>query len=296
MNNKLKKIGKSTYCLDNPVNIGFYLLDDNNICLIDTGSSKDYAKLIEKILTDNNWNLKYIINTHSHADHIGGNYYLQKKYNCKIYSSVIEASFISNTILEPALMYGANPIKSLYNRILHAASSNCNNIADIEIDGIKIIDLSGHSPGQIGILTDDNVFFVGDAYTSKEIIEKYSIQYMYDVKSVIEKLNYILSTDFKFYVPSHGLIESKDQAFNTIEKNKIAILKNMDIIKNIIESKISYNDLLKKVFSIYKININAIQYHVISATIKSFLRYLEQENLIEIIYDNNEMIIKSITT
>ena len=193
-------------------------------------------------------------------------------------------------------MYGANPIKSLYNRILHAASSNCNNIADIEIDGIKIIDLSGHSPGQIGILTDDNVFFVGDAYTSKEIIEKYSIQYMYDVKSVIEKLNYILSTDFKFYVPSHGLIESKDQAFNTIEKNKIAILKNMDIIKNIIESKISYNDLLKKVFSIYKININAIQYHVISATIKSFLRYLEQENLIEIIYDNNEMIIKSITT
>jgi hydroxyacylglutathione hydrolase len=39
---------------------------------------------IEEALNQNNWELDYIINTHHHYDHAGGNLELKKKTNCKI--------------------------------------------------------------------------------------------------------------------------------------------------------------------------------------------------------------------
>ena len=39
---------------------------------------------IEEALNQNNWELDYIINTHHHYDHAGGNLELKKKTNCKV--------------------------------------------------------------------------------------------------------------------------------------------------------------------------------------------------------------------
>ena len=39
---------------------------------------------IEEALNQNDWVLNYIINTHHHYDHAGGNLELKKKTNCKI--------------------------------------------------------------------------------------------------------------------------------------------------------------------------------------------------------------------
>ena len=116
--NELIKLGENTYVITNPVNVGIYVLDNENVCLIDTGSSKDYGKLIKGILKEKNWNLKCIINTHSHADHISANKYLQNEYNCEIYSSSIESYFINEPILEPSFLYGASPLNELCNHFL----------------------------------------------------------------------------------------------------------------------------------------------------------------------------------
>ena len=45
--------------------------------LVDPSEAEPIIKFIEK----NNINLKYILNTHHHFDHIGGNIDLKKKYN-----------------------------------------------------------------------------------------------------------------------------------------------------------------------------------------------------------------------
>lgn len=150
--NDFVKLGDRTYVLKSPVNIGFYLINENEVCLIDTGSSKDYAKIIDRILIENNWHLKYIINTHSHADHIGGNKYLQDKYNCQIFTSKIESYFVSEPILEPSIIYGAKPLNDLCNHFLMAKPSRCEDIINVNIDGINIINLPGHSIGLIGLL------------------------------------------------------------------------------------------------------------------------------------------------
>ena len=294
MNNELIKLGEKTYCIKNPVNVGIYLLNENDVCVIDTGSSKDYAKMIDRILVEHNWNLKYIINTHSHADHISGNKYLQNKYNCKIYSSKIESYFINYPFLEPSLLYGASPIKDLYSHFLYAPESLCDDVNSLNVDGISIIDLEGHSLGLIGIVTSDGVCFVGDAYTSIEKIEKYAIQYTFDIDKFVDKLDFLLNTDYKIYVPSHGNVENKENAMNTIRKNKNVFLELKNRIYTLIGERITYSNLIKSIFETFHIRINAIQYHLISSTIRSYLKSLEKDNKIEIFYEDNEMYIKSI--
>lgn len=288
--NELVKLGEKTFCLLNAVNVGFYIINENDVCLIDSGSGKDYVKNINKVLESNNWNLKYIINTHSHADHIYGNQKLQDKYGCKIYCSEIEKSFINYPILEPTLFYGAMPIEDLKNRFLNAPKSVCEDIAKINLDGIEIIDLKGHSPNMIGILTSDNVLFCGDAFTSKSIIEKYQIQYIFDIQEYKNTLEKISNMKYSYIVPSHGVIE-KD-ATNTIDVNlKICNAIEMQVL-DFLEKENTFESLLEKVFEYYHINMNVTQYFLISSTIKAYLKVLNDKGLISFEVVNNKLIIK----
>jgi len=289
---ELIKLGDKTYYLKSPVNVGIYLLDEKNVCVIDTGNSKDFGKIMDKVLIENDWNLKYIINTHSHADHIGGNKFLQNKYNCQIFSSKIESYFINEPLLEPAMLYSANPSKEMFSHMLKADSSVCNDISNYLIEGIEIINLEGHSVGQIGIVTSDKVCFVGDAYTSEKILEKYAIQYVYDIEKYLNTLKFLKDTKYNYYVPAHGEVEKNCN--NTIDVNIKNILEIEKEILNIIDKQISYSLFLKEIFSKYHIKMNTIQYHLISATIKSFLTKLEKENKIIFVYKDNEMYLKTI--
>ncbi len=287
---ELIKLGKKTYCLKQPVNIGFYLLNDQDVCVIDSGNSKDYGVMISKIIENKGWNLKYIINTHSHADHIGGNRYLQNKYNCRIFSSKTERYFIENPELEPTFLYGASAINELHNHFLEADKSICEDISEIKIDGLEIIDLKGHCYEMIGVVTSDDVLFLGDAYTSAEILKKYTIQYIYDVNNYLEKLNYLLTTNYKYYVPSHGEIEGnpKDTIYDNIKAVELIEKTVLEYAKD----GILYSNLINKLFEHFHIKVNLVQYYLISATIKAYLSKLKNENKIIMDFVDNELFLK----
>ena len=87
---ELIKVGEKTYYIKNATNIGVYKIDEENVYLIDTGNDKDAGKKILKIIIEQGWNVKGIINTHSNADHIGGNKVIQDRTNCRIFAHNIE--------------------------------------------------------------------------------------------------------------------------------------------------------------------------------------------------------------
>ena len=68
---------------------------------------------------------------------------------------------------------------------------------------LEILDLAGHSPGQIGVLTEDGVCFCGDAYVGETILQKYSMPYTADVSTALQTLQKLQQSDYKYYVPAH---------------------------------------------------------------------------------------------
>ena len=63
-------------------NYSYLIIDQNKntACVVDPSESDP----IIKYLDDNKINLKFILNTHHHYDHVGGNKILKKKYNAKV--------------------------------------------------------------------------------------------------------------------------------------------------------------------------------------------------------------------
>ena len=62
-------------------NYSYLIIDNNkNACVVDPSESDPIINFLE----ENNLNLKFILNTHHHYDHVGGNKVLKEKYNAKV--------------------------------------------------------------------------------------------------------------------------------------------------------------------------------------------------------------------
>ena len=83
---ELIQVTDKSYYIQCPAKIGLVRLEGDEVCLIDSGSDKDAGRKVRQILDANKWQLRAIYNTHSNADHIGGNHYLQKQTGCDIYA------------------------------------------------------------------------------------------------------------------------------------------------------------------------------------------------------------------
>jgi len=115
---ELVQAGERTYYINCPAKVGIFQTGPQDVYLVDSGNDKEAGRKILKILKEQGWTLEGIINTHSNADHIGGNKFLQQKTGCKIISTAIENTFAQFPILEPSFLYGGYPFKELHNKFL----------------------------------------------------------------------------------------------------------------------------------------------------------------------------------
>ena len=284
---ELVQVGKNTFYLDNPTNIGIYLVNNKDVYLIDSGNNKDAGKKILKIINEHNWQVLGIINTHSHADHIGGNNVIQNRTNCAIFSSEIENSFISNTILEPSILYGGYPFNSLLNKTLMAKESSSILIDDNIRNTFDVIELPGHSYNMIGLKTKDNIYFLGDSLFSEETINKYHIFYICNVKEFLNTLDKLNNLDGDLYILSH--CKPVSDLDSLIKVNRDKVLEIINKIYNLCSNKITFEDILQKIFTDYNINMNENQYFLIGSTIKAYLSYLYDEGKISYTFIDNKM-------
>ena len=160
MNMELTKIKGNTYYINAPTNIGVYSFKNKNCLLIDTGINNSAAKKIDEVLKINNLHPKYIINTHSHHDHCGGNNYFKSNYTGAIvYASQKEKLYMENPELRAAMLYTSFPVKELeveskevlVDQVLDYGFTKIND------EKFEVISLKGHSPESIGIITKDKL-------------------------------------------------------------------------------------------------------------------------------------------
>ena len=288
---ELVSITSNCFYIESPAKIGLLSYNDKAY-LIDSGSDASAAKKVKRHLDERSLHLEAIFNTHSHADHIGGNRYLQKQTLCNIYAPGIECDFTLHPILEPSYLYGGNPFSELRHKFLMAESSEAKVLTKEDTpEGLSIIPLPGHSFDMVGFRTCDDVVFLADALSSERTLEKYQISFLVDVKSYLETLEEICKMSARCFVPSHA-----EMTENIEPLARVNIAKVHEICETIISlsrEKITFEELLKKLFDHYSLQLNYEQYVLVGSTLRSYITYLKDKGELKSYIEDNRLLITS---
>ena len=288
---ELIQVAENSYYIQSPAKIGLVKLNENEVCLIDTGNDKDAGKKIKKVLDANGWTLKAIYNTHSNADHIGGNQNLQKQTGCKIYAPGIECDFTNHPILEPAYLYGGCPPKDLRHKFLLAQESKAEYLnKDVLPEGIEIIELPGHFFDMVGFRTSDDVVYLADCLSSKETLDKYQISVLYDVESYLKTLEMVKNMKAKMFVPSHA--EPTEDIRELVQYNIDKVYEIAEKIVDICKEPQSFEVILQKLFAEYNLKMTFEQHVLVGSTVRSYLAWLKDQGRLDIVFDNNMLLWK----
>lgn len=282
---ELTKIKGNSYYIKAPTNIGVYVFKNKNCLLIDTGKNNTDARRIEEVLIENNLHPKFIINTHNHLDHCGGNLYFQNNYpGCLVYSSHKEKIFMENEELHASILSGSVPIKGVDKSnkpfpVDYILDYGTNKIND---EKFEVIALSGHSIEQIGIITPEKICFVGDSVFSLDIIQKYSLPYYYNVAEAINSLEKLTSLDADYFVISHeSEFLEKDEFLKLVKRNLINIDKFIKQFLEILEEPQTREDVLETLTVLNDLHLDFNQYYLNFGAVCAFIQHLYFKNLIE---------------
>ena len=272
------------------VNIGV-LRNGKRCTVIDTGLDKNSGRSIRKVLEAEGLKLEAIINTHSHADHFGGNDYLARNLNAEVHVPAIESGIIQNPILEPIyLFHGATPIRNLRNKFVLAKPSPVDHIigpGKLEVIGLdlEIIPLPGHCFNQIGVLVD-NVLFCADTVFSERVINKYKIPVVQDVGRHLDTLEKLRVMEHNLFVPAHT--KPVEDIKGLVTKNLSTTYGILDDIKRILEEPKTTERVMSKLCTDYELDLTIVQqYYLIHMTIMAYLGYMYDEKQIDIEMEDN---------
>ncbi|WP_312641897.1 MBL fold metallo-hydrolase [Hydrogenoanaerobacterium sp.] len=290
---ELIQAGERTYYINCPAKMGIYRTDGNGVYLIDSGNDKEAGKKLLKIINENNWELLAIVNTHSNADHVGGNRLLQERTGCKIISTGIENAFAQYPVLEPSFLYGGYPCKELRNKFLMAEPSAPTGTVETALPkGLEYIRLGGHFFDMIGIRTSDNVCFLGDCVFGENIISKYHLSFIYDVREFLNTLDMVEQLECRLFVPAHA--EAAEDIRPLVQVNRDKVYEIIDVLLEICKTPLCFEDILKEIFDRYSLNMDFGQYVLVGSTVRSYLSYLHDEKRLDANFVQNKLLWKTV--
>ena len=286
---ELIQVSERDYYIQSPAKIGLIKLNDTVVCLIDSGNDKDAGRKVRQLLDSNGWRLSAIYNTHSNADHIGGNQYLQKQTGCKVYAPGIDCAFTRYPVLEPSFLYGGFPIKELRHKFLMAQPSDAQELTqDIMPEGFQVIPLPGHFFDMVGFRTPDDTVYLADCLSSRETLDKYQIGFIYDIAAYLKTLEIVKTMQAKIFIPAHADVTENitDLAQYNIDK----VMEIADRIIHICEQPLSFESILQRLFSDYGLDMTYEQYVLVGSTVRSYLAWLKDTGKLNGLFEKNMLL------
>ena len=221
--------------LPGAVNTGLLAGGEGRSVAVDTGIDGEAARKLRRAAEDAGYRIAAIINTHSHADHCGGNRWLQDRTGAPVFCSPLERSTIEHPILEPSFLFsGAAPPPALRNRFLMAQGSRVEagwveglggqalqSLAGVQAE---ILELPGHALGQLGVACD-GVLFCGDAFFDPEVVDKHRVPFFADPARGVATLQRLTALSLRL-VPGHGHPVAPDEAGREVlDYNRSTLLR-----------------------------------------------------------------------
>jgi len=278
---ELIKINGNSYYIPGPTNIGLFQFKDKYTLLIDTGDNNQQARKVAELIQANNLNCKYILNTHNHIDHAGGNLFFQQHFpGCLFYSSEDEKLFLENSLLFSMYLYGGSPLNELSRHFLKNRKLRVDEIlmagsCRINDEKFDIIPLPGHAQGQIGLGTKDRVCFLGDALFSREIIAKYSFPFLFDIEDQLDSYKSMEELDYDFFVIGHATqIYDPAGIKNLVAFNRDKIIYYLDLALDLFTQPHTREELLEEICILEELQLDFKEYYFSLSTTGAIIAYL----------------------
>ena len=267
---ELIQAAEHTYYIESPAKIGL-VQTGGTVALIDSGSDKEAGRKVRQHLDARGLKLSAIYNTHSNADHIGGNQYLQRQTGCAVYAPGVEAAFTRDPILEPSFLYGGCPPKPLRHKFLLAQPSDVQ-VLDPKACPLEVIPLPGHFFDMVGYRTEDDVVFLADCLSSRETLEKYRVSFLYDVAAYLDTLDRVAAMEAALFVPAHAA--ATEDIAPLARYNRDQVYAVAEDLLDLLAEPLVFEEVLRRLFRRYRLTMDFQQYVLVGSTVKSYLAWL----------------------
>ena len=274
---ELTRISDRISCIIGPANVGVLLLDNSCVALIDSGIDEKYAARILALLSDYRFTITHILNTHAHADHIGGNSFLHEKTGCRILASTLEAPTIRQPLIQSAVLFSGAPVHDLMNRFIMANPSPAEIFTDSEIQlgsmQIKILDLPGHSVNQKGFMID-KVAFVADTLFPDAFYKKQRLPFNYDPSAQLQTLDKLRHLEAKTFVGGHFPPQSSIDTM--IATNRSNLETSLEFMRQLLKVPQPQDRIVKGFLDHFGLKKNNWEYFLYRATVNGYLSALHR--------------------
>ena len=286
---KLFKVKDNTYCIDvGDSYVPLYKLIENEIVLLDSGLIYE-REIIESVIKENKFNIKGIISSHGHPDHVGNNQYFKEKYNCLIAAPMYEAQICRSAINLKAYFNDitVTEVREQYGFMIFETdmyiTDDQNEISFCGAD-FKILHTPGHSPEHLCITTPDNVGYVADALISYEVIETAKIPFDFVLLEDLKSKDKMLSYDCEKYIIAHKGI--CDDITGLIADNIAFYVHCAEKTYEIIKGRMTMDEIVNAASRSFDVNVNNLyRYDMIKRMLQCHVDYLYETGRLRLVMD-----------
>lgn len=271
----------NTYVLDLGILLlPYYLLAENQIILLDAGLKERHFKKLDEFLQKNGYQVKGILCTHGHVDHIGNVNALKEKYHCLV-ALPEEEYFIIRSLEQLELFYRPTPKDQVYSRSGHLIFKPDLLIKkdDLEITfcdvTFQVVQTPGHSIGHVCFITPDRVSYLGDALLSPQMMKEAKLPYSYNLLRDLSSKMSLYHVEASYHILAHKGVypDIKD----LITDNIYFYRNHGEYVLGKLEKPLSFEELLQVIVKDLRITVNsAPKYQVIERILRGYIRYLEE--------------------
>ncbi|MCZ7570683.1 MAG: MBL fold metallo-hydrolase [Ardenticatenaceae bacterium] len=294
------ELAPHAFYLPGAVNVGVAATAAGDAVLIDSGGDKDYGRAIRKAVAAAGLTVRAIVNTHSHADHYGGNDYLVRnlgrepvsplsRFSVPVWAPTFEEAILRYPFLEPMYLFGgAAPLKGLQNKWLMAKPSPVDHVYDaddgqLEIAGLRLTlhRTDGHAVRQVAI-GHGPVCYAADAFFGPDVLAKYEIPFTHDVAGQIAALRALIDWPYDWFVPGHGDPVRRVDLPAAVERNLDAIHRAATLVRRAVGAAATTSEVVHAVTGALAAPPGTLStYFLMHSCVLAYLAHLTDQGAIE---------------